>query len=66
MVQDTTQVVELLGAFDREMASLEFGKIVSGALAFLHGHLGVARASVALVRDGAPGFLLFDTTQPIA
>ncbi|HEY3449600.1 MAG TPA: ATP-binding protein [Myxococcales bacterium] len=59
-------VLDLLGVFERETASLEFGKIVAGALRFLHGHLGIDRASVALLREGQEGFRVYDTTLPIA
>ncbi|MBI5534810.1 MAG: PAS domain S-box protein [Deltaproteobacteria bacterium] len=59
-------VVTLLGIFDRDTSHLEFGRIVTGALAFMNDRLRVDRASVALLREQEGGFLIFGRTMKIA
>jgi PAS domain S-box-containing protein len=67
-VQDvvtSSNIVELIAAFDQRIAHLSFSEIARGALRFMSEKMGIARASVALLNEVDRTFRIFDSTREV-
>lgn len=62
---DELDVIRHIAEFDRHVSSLSFGEITKSALQFMSERLGIARASIALLRTDGDGFLIFDATMDV-
>jgi len=58
-------VIGCISEFDRQISHQSFGEVTRGALRFLADHLGITRASIALLRAEGDGFFLFDATVDV-